>query len=535
MDQEERTPWAPERPVYDWKPEYTEESAPTDEELEDSLFGTEDRILTGASFDEYDRIEPSFKDIPQNHKPIKNFGDANFHPTILKNIERMSLKVPTPIQKHAIPLLLDGHDMMACAQTGSGKTVAFLAPILSKLAHHISNDTEETQNRPGARITQVRPQVLIIIPTRELAIQIFDEARRLTYQTRIRPGVIYGGTDVRSQKIQLARGANVLIATPGRLIDTVERGYVGLDGVMCTILDEADRMLERGFAENLRRIFEDLDLNINRHPAFQTVMFSATFPSTMQILAKDILKDDHCCLRIGRIGGTTTDIVQNVYWVEEEGKDEEVANLLMATPPARTVIFVATKVKADYLDDKLFNMEFPCVSIHSGRDQRERENSLEAFRLGRSPILVATAVAARGLDIKDVMHVINYDLSDTIDEYVHRIGRTARAGNKGLASSFYNARNSALAPQLAKLLVECKQDVPEFLSEFVSDDYNNEVTDFVDLDQLNIDGEPPAYEKSDYMNHHNEKRGSNDHFDSNGGYKGNYHDYQSSRDHNNDN
>lgn len=162
--------------------------------------------------------------------------------------------------------------------------------------------------------------------------------------------------------------------------------------------------------------------------------------------------------------------MQKVIKVEEYHKEDTLEELLLSQPPSRTLIFVDTKRKADYLDDVLYNKHFPCISLHGDRSQRERELALEAFKAGRSPILIATAVAARGLDIKDIMHVINYDLSDDIDDYVHRIGRTARAGNPGLATTFYNDRNWTIAPQLVKLLIECQQDVPEFLQEFITDD-----------------------------------------------------------------
>ncbi|KAF9317909.1 hypothetical protein BGZ91_005265 [Linnemannia elongata] len=177
--------------------------------------------------------------------------------------------------------------------------------------------------------------------------------------------------------------------------------------------------------------------------------------------------------------------MQKVIKVEEYHKEDTLEELLLSQPPSRTLIFVDTKRKADYLDDVLYNKHFPCISLHGDRSQRERELALEAFKAGRSPILIATAVAARGLDIKDVMHVINYDLSDDIDDYVHRIGRTARAGNPGLATTFYNDQNWAIAPQLVKLLIECQQEVPEFLQEFITDDVSYE-NDFVDPDQIDL-------------------------------------------------
>ncbi|KAF9345206.1 DEAD-box ATP-dependent RNA helicase, partial [Mortierella sp. AD094] len=342
---------------------------------------------------------------------------------------------------------------------------------------------EATPNQPGARRKKASPQALIILPTRELGIQIFDEARRFTYQTRVRPVVIYGGADIRNQKEKLALGCDLLIATPGRLVDAMERGAVALDRVKYLILDEADRILDSGFESIIRDILLSSDLP--RDEGLQTMMFSATFPSQIQCLARDFMKEDYCRLRIGRIGGTTTDIIQKVLNVEEYDKEDTLIELLLSQPPSRTIVFVATKRKADYLDDVLYNRSFPCISLHGDRSQRERELALEAFKIGRSPILIATAVAARGLDIKDILHVINYDLSDDIDDYVHRIGRTARAGNPGLATTFFNeGQNYRIAPLLTQLLAECQQVVPDFLAEYISDKGPHE-DDFYDSDTAN--------------------------------------------------
>lgn len=199
-----------------------------------------------------------------------------------------------------------------------------------------------------------------------------------------------------------------------------------------------------------------------------TLMYSATFPREIRALARDFLKPNYLFLKVGRIGGTTTDITQKVMWVEESEKRERVKQLLMSQPPCRTLIFVDTKRAADSLDHYLFESKLPSTSIHGDRSQMEREDALLAFKKGTCPILVATAVVARGIDIKNVMHVVNYDMPPTIDEYIHRIGRTARVGNAGLASSFFNNSSTGIARDLTKLLVECKQEVPEFLKRYVT-------------------------------------------------------------------
>ncbi|KAF9138159.1 hypothetical protein BGX30_009478 [Mortierella sp. GBA39] len=473
--------WAFEKPTYEWQQEFNQGDAPAMPELEAELFGEENRILSGINFDKFSRINVSRKGGPERVDPLQSFEQAKLHPIIFENIQRMGYQEPTPIQRNAIPILMKNYDLLACAQTGSGKTAAFLLPVLSKILTKMQKNPPVAP-LPGARKTKASPLALIILPTRELGIQIFDETRRFTYKSPIRPAVIYGGADLRRQKDYLARGCDVLIATPGRLVDAMERGAVALDKVRYLVLDEADRILDLGFEPTIRQILLSSDLT--RDESLQSMMFSATFPTEIQVLARDFM-NDYCRLRVGRIGGTTTDIMQKVIKVEEYHKEDTLEELLLSQPPSRTLIFVDTKRKADYLDDVLYNKHFPCISLHGDRSQRERELALEAFKAGRSPILIATAVAARGLDIKDIMHVINYDLSDDIDDYVHRIGRTARAGNPGLATTFYNDRNWTIAPQLVKLLIECQQDVPEFLQEFITDDVSYE-NDFVDPDQIDL-------------------------------------------------
>ncbi|KAF9428937.1 hypothetical protein BGZ94_000432 [Podila epigama] len=475
--------WASDRPVYEWDGGYTEETAPIDWELEKSLYDMNHRMKAGSFFSDFAKSEVSIRGAPKNFKAITNFKDIGLHPTIVENIERMNFLEPTPIQSNAIPLILKNYDVMACAQTGSGKTGAFLIPILSKLLKKVTDPKYEgfQRNQPGARRTKAQPLALLILPTRELAIQIFDETRRLTYKSRLRPVVIYGGSDMRNQKEQLIRGCEILICTPGRLMDVMERGLVSLAKVKYIVLDEADRILDLGFEQTIRDVMLSSDLP--RDEGLHTSMFSATFPSAVQILARDFLIDNFVRLRVGRIGGASRHVFQKVIQVEEYDKEETLINLLLSQPPSRTLIFVETKRKADYLDDVLYNKNFPCISLHGDRNQQERELALEAFRVGRSPILIATAVAARGLDVKDVVHVVNYDLCKDIDDYVHRIGRTARAGNQGLATSFYNDRNYEIGPQLAKLLRECNQEVPPCLQQFDTEDvsYENDA-DFVQED-----------------------------------------------------
>ncbi|CAG8698850.1 1328_t:CDS:10 [Funneliformis mosseae] len=453
--------WAALRRRYDWNDSYDGTVAPRDLELENDLFGEENHIHTGINFDKYANIKVTVK--PGCITPISSFDVASLDP-LMKDIIRLArYSIPTPVQRYSIPIITEGRDLMACAQTGSGKTAAFLIPILSKLFGK-AKILAAPRPRPDARRFKVEPLVLILGPTRELVTQIFDECRRFTYRSMLRPCVVYGGAEIIPQKNELAKGCDILSATPGRIIDLFERGFISLRRVKYLVLDEADRMLDLGFEPKIRNIVQKSDLC--DEGTRQTLMYSATFPKPVRKLAKDFLSKDYAFLTVGRVGGTTSDITQKVIYVKEQNKRDCLVELLLKQPPSRTLIFVETKRGADSLDNFLYNRDFPTTSIHGDRSQREREDALISFKSGRSPILIATAVAARGLDIKDVMHVVNYDLCNQIDEYVHRIGRTARVGNQGLATSFYNERNAIIAYDLVKILIEYNQKVPDFLKHY---------------------------------------------------------------------
>ncbi|XP_045426409.1 ATP-dependent RNA helicase DDX3X isoform X3 [Pipistrellus kuhlii] len=318
----------------------------------------------------------------------------------------------------------------------------------------------ESENGRYGRRKQY-PISLVLAPTRELAVQIYEEARKFSYRSRVRPCVVYGGADIGQQIRDLERGCHLLVATPGRLVDMMERGKIGLDFCKYLVLDEADRMLDMGFEPQIRRIVEQDTMPPKgvRH----TMMFSATFPKEIQMLARDFL-DEYIFLAVGRVGSTSENITQKVVWVEEPDKRSFLLDLLSATgKDSLTLVFVETKKGADSLEDFLYHEGYACTSIHGDRSQRDREEALHQFRSGKSPILVATAVAARGLDISNVKHVINFDLPSDIEEYVHRIGRTGRVGNLGLATSFFNERNINITKDLLDLLVEAKQEVPSWL------------------------------------------------------------------------
>ncbi|KAI9025880.1 P-loop containing nucleoside triphosphate hydrolase protein [Phycomyces nitens] len=456
--------WASSKKRYEWKAGYENGVAPRDIELEKELFSEDTHVHSGLNFNKYASIPVKIQG--SNPPPsFVSFAEADLHPVMKENIALARYTQPTPVQANSISIVTAGRDLMACAQTGSGKTAAFLIPTCSRIFGDAANLIARPQGFDTHRFKS-KPLVLIIAPTRELCSQIFDEARRFCYRSMLRPCAIYGGAGTAGQLRELEKGCDILVASPGRLKDFLERGKIDLSDLKYLVLDEADRMLDMGFEPDIREIVERRGMNKDR----QTLMYSATFPKEIRSLARDFLKPDYLFLKVGRVGGTTTDITQNVMWVEEPDKREELKKLLMSQPPCRTLIFVDTKRSADSLDQFLFECKFPSTSIHGDRSQMEREDAILAFKAGTCPILVATAVVARGIDIRNIMHVVNYDMPSTIDEYIHRIGRTARVGNAGLATSFFNSKSMGIARDLTKILQECQQEIPSFLQPYMSKD-----------------------------------------------------------------
>ncbi|MEE6515046.1 hypothetical protein FKM82_023541 [Ascaphus truei] len=445
--------WSDERTDDDWS-----KPLAANDRVEQELFAGGN---TGINFEKYDDIpvEATGNNCPPH---IEIFQDVNMGEIIMGNISLTSYTRPTPVQKYAIPIIIGKRDLMACAQTGSGKTAAFLLPILSQIyadGPGEAGKSSKDNGRYGRR--KQFPLSLVLAPTRELAVQIYEEARKFAYRSKVRPCVVYGGADIGQQIRDLERGCHLLVATPGRLVDMMERGKIGLEYCKYLVLDEADRMLDMGFEPQIRRIVEQDTMPPKG--VRQTMMFSATFPKEIQILARDFL-DEYIFLAVGRVGSTSENITQKVVWVEEMDKRSFLLDLLNATgKDSLTLVFVETKKGADSLEDFLYHEGYACTSIHGDRSQRDREEALHQFRSGKCPILVATAVAARGLDISNVKHVINFDLPSDIEEYVHRIGRTGRVGNLGLATSFFNEKNINITKDLLDLLVEAKQEVPSWL------------------------------------------------------------------------
>lgn len=418
--------------------------APTEDENE--MFGS--GISSGINFDKFDDIQ--VKVTGENPpKPITSFSESGLRDYLLNNVRKSNYSKPTPIQKYAIPTIMDKRDLMACAQTGSGKTAAFLLPIINTLLN--DNDDMITGN----------PFVVIIAPTRELALQIFNEARKFALGTVLKVCVAYGGTATRHQMDNLNNGCHILVATPGRLLDFVDKQAVTFERIKFVVLDEADRMLDMGFMPSVEKMMHHETMRPKE--ARQTLMFSATFPAEIQELAGQFL-NNYIFVAVGIVGGASTDVEQTIHQVTRFQKRKKLEELLESSEPKGTLVFVETKRNADYLASLLSETKFPTTSIHGDRLQREREEALRDFKSGKMYILIATSVAARGLDIKNVSHVVNYDLPKSIDDYVHRIGRTGRVGNKGRATSFYDMEADAgIAADLVKILTQAEQNVPDFL------------------------------------------------------------------------
>ncbi|RWR72628.1 DEAD-box ATP-dependent RNA helicase 37 [Cinnamomum micranthum f. kanehirae] len=440
------------------------EANPFDNDDSGEQQAPDEQESSGINFDAYEDIpvETSGDNVPP---PVNTFADIDLGDALNENIRRCKYVKPTPVQRHTIPISLGGRDLMACAQTGSGKTAAFCFPIISGIMKG-----QFVQRPRGART--VYPLALILSPTRELSCQIHEEARKFAYQTGVKVVVAYGGAPINQQLRELERGVDILVATPGRLVDLLERARVSLQMVKYLALDEADRMLDMGFEPQIRRIVEQMDMP--PRGVRQTMLFSATFPKEIQRLASDFLSN-YIFLAVGRVGSSTDLIVQRVEFVHESDKRSHLMDLLHAQrangvhgKQALTLVFVETKKGADSLEHWLCFNGFPATTIHGDRTQQEREQALRSFKSGVTPILVATDVAARGLDIPHVAHVVNFDLPNDIDDYVHRIGRTGRAGKSGLATAFFNENNSSMARSLSELMTEANQEVPAWLARYAA-------------------------------------------------------------------
>lgn len=338
-------------------------------------------------------------------------------PSLLRSLQTEKYTEPTPIQCDAIPHLLAGRDLLGCAQTGSGKTAAFALPILQTLSER------------SALAPSWTPRALVLAPTRELALQICDSFRTYGRHLPLVSAAVYGGVGQDRQVRDLKRGVDILIATPGRLLDLVGQGYVRLQQAEVLVLDEADRMLDMGFINDVRKIIREL------RSRRQTMLFSATMPREIMSLADAILKDP-VRVTVERVEATSPKIEESVVFVERQLKGASLRDLLERPEVDRALIFTRTKHGADRLVRELSRYEITADALHGNKSQGVRQRTLDRFRAGKTRFLVATDIAARGIDVEGITHVVNYDLPVEAEAYVHRIGRTARAGASGIAVSY---------------------------------------------------------------------------------------------------
>ncbi|QDT65784.1 ATP-dependent RNA helicase RhlE [Calycomorphotria hydatis] len=394
------------------------------------------------------------------------FSDLGLHELVLRVTEPLGYVCPTPIQAEAIPVILTGRDVVGCAQTGTGKTAAFTLPMLCRLIESLPEKPIEQQaapkdnrdskgrrksNRPPSR--PGKPQALVLSPTRELAAQIKESLIRYGKHVPLRYEVVSGGVSYVPQIKGLNRGVDVLVATPGRLIDLMEKGHVDLSETKILVLDEADQMLDMGFLPALKQI-------VSAVPAErQTVMFSATMPPKIRRLADEWLTDP-TSIQVAPVATPAERIVQRVHMVDTSQKSAMLLRYLKETPRNRTIVFSRTKHGADKLVKIIQQDGFRAAAIHGNKSQNARTRTLRQFKGNSPPILIATDIAARGLDINDVSHIINYDLPDTPENYVHRIGRTARAGAEGTAISFC-ARGERKLLHAIERLMNCRIEVEQ--------------------------------------------------------------------------
>ena len=381
------------------------------------------------------------RDVP---KPINNFHEAGLPPMISHTLQKVGWTEPTPIQAQGLPMALSGRDVVGIAQTGSGKTGSFILPAIV----HISAQ-ERLQRGDG-------PICLVVVPTRELAQQVAQVASDFGLPCNIRNCCVYGGAPKGPQLRDIERGAEICIATPGRLIDFLEAGKVNLRRTTYLVFDEADRMLDMGFEPQIRKIAEQI------RPDRQVLMWSATWPKEVRALAEDFLTD-YIQVNIGALQLSANHMILQIVDVcseyEKENKLVKLLGDIMNEKQNKTIIFTETKKKADDLARKMKHDGWPAKCIHGDKSQQEREWVLSEFKSGRLPILVATDIASRGLDVSDIKFVINFDYPSSSEDYVHRIGRTGRAGQSGTAYTFFTPNNGKQARDLVEVLREAQQVV----------------------------------------------------------------------------
>lgn len=369
------------------------------------------------------------------------FSDLHLCAPIQKALQAEGYTSPTPIQEQAIPAVLEGRDVFGCAQTGTGKTAAFALPILNKIA-----DTGSRRN----------PRFLILAPTRELAVQINESIHSYGRNLRYRHMVVYGGVSMRPQIENIRRGVDIIVATPGRLLDLIEQGVIRLDTIECLVLDEADRMMDMGFIVDIKRIVKLIP------EQRQTLFFSATVPPEIVKLANTMVKDP-VHISVTPVSSAVDTVEQLVFLVQRDNKRALLAHLITNDLKGSVLVFTRTKRGADRVAKDLATIGVRADAIHGDKTQHARQRALNDFKSRRTTVLVATDVAARGIDIDELPFVINYDVPDTPETYVHRIGRTGRAGNSGTALTLVSRDDAGQMRDIEKSLkkrIEIVKDHP---------------------------------------------------------------------------
>mmetsp|Transcript_14910 Transcript_14910/g.42993 ORF Transcript_14910/g.42993 Transcript_14910/m.42993 type:complete len:913 (+) Transcript_14910:86-2824(+) len=404
------------------------------------LFSGE-QATEGIDFGLYDHVPCDLSGPKHESIPTMSSFDQMFElfkeqlpDELVRNIQRCGYKHPTPVQKYAIPAAIAGRDVMCCAQTGSGKTAAFLIPTLSSMMKHHQATGKLTTPYKGP----CKPDTVIMSPTRELCVQIFTEAEKFFHKTGFRAVRVYGQEAVKTQIAEIAKGADLVVATPGRLWDFVSSGIVDVTEVNCLVLDEADRMLQMALDSYMEEVITNHGMPGKENR--QTMMFSATFPQECQMMASKYLYD-HIYVGVGTVGGAACTISQSFIQVAPEDKYDRLLLFIddfleKREPGERLLVFTNSKLQAKGLDEKLFEKNVDTGALHGDLKQDEREANLEKFRKGQIDVMIATDVASRGLDIQGVSQVLNYDLPFSVDIYVQRIGRTGRIGHRGHATTF---------------------------------------------------------------------------------------------------
>ncbi|WP_047395635.1 DEAD/DEAH box helicase [Chitinibacter sp. ZOR0017] len=372
------------------------------------------------------------------------FATLGLAPEVLKAVAEQGYENPTPIQQQAIPVVITGQDVLGAAQTGTGKTAAFTLPILTRMMRHAN-----TSVSPARHPTRV----LMLTPTRELADQVYDNVALYSKHTGLRSHVVYGGVDIKGQIPALRAGVEILVATPGRLLDHIQQKNINLSQVEIIVLDEADRMLDMGFIPDIREIFK---LCTSRK---QTLLFSATFAPEIVKLSNDFMRNP-VKIEVARQNSANESVKQELHPVETGRKRALLAHLIRIHQMSQVIVFCRTKIGAEQVSRELRRTGFVCEAIHGDRDQKARTEALNKFKAGELQVLVATDVAARGLDVTDLPFVVNFELPTNPEDYVHRIGRTGRAGATGVAISLVAPEEEKSFAGIKALLKKELQLVP---------------------------------------------------------------------------